>query len=132
MPSRPTSNPQQFIQQAPVLQVHSVLESTDFYRDILGFNCDYRTEIYGVVWRDNAALHFTHGEATQSDIKHFFWLVDVNAYYAELISKKVTITHGIGDRDYGVRDFGIVDNNGFTLIFGQDIDRACLGMLKLK
>ena len=56
----------------------------------------------------------------------------MNAYYAELISKKVTITHGIGDRDYGVRDFGIVDNNGFTLIFGQDIDWACLGMLKLK
>ena len=70
----------------------------------------------------NAALHFTQGASTQHGVKHFFWLIDVNAYYAELINKKAKITHEIGDRDYGIRDFGLADNNGFTLIFGQDVD----------
>ena len=122
MPPRPSSNPSQFIQQAPVLQVRRVVETVNFYRDRLGFNCDYRTETYGVVWRDNAALHFTQGESAQHGVKHFFWLIDVNTYYDEVVNKNVKITHEIGDRDYGVRDFGVADNNGFTLIFGQDVD----------
>jgi hypothetical protein len=46
----------------------------------------------------------------------------VSAYYNEVVNKKVKITHEIGDRDYGIRDFGLADNNGFTLIFGQDVD----------
>ena len=122
MPPRPSSNPSQFIQQAPVLQVRRVVETVNFYRDRLGFNCDYQTKTYGVVWRDNAALHFIQGETTQSGVKHFFWLIDVNTYYDEVVHKNVKITHEIGDRDYGIRDFGVADNNGFTLIFGQDVD----------
>ena len=105
-----------------MLQVQRVLETVHFYQDVLGFHCDYRTETYGVVWRDNAALHFTQGASAQHGVKHFFWLIDVNAYYAELINKKAKITHEIGDRDYGIRDFGLIDNNGFILIFGQDVD----------
>ena len=43
-------------------------------------------------------------------------------YYSEVVKKNVKITHEIGDRDYGIRDFGLADNNGFILIFGQDVD----------
>ena len=89
---------------------------------MLGFYCDYRTEVYGVVWRDNAATHFAQADTPQYGAKIFFWLIDVNAYFEEVIKKGVKITHEIGNRDYGIRDFGLEDNNGFTLIFGQDSD----------
>ena len=75
-----------------MLQVQRVLETVHFYQDVLGFRCDYRTETYGVVWRDNAALHFTQGASAQHGVKHFFWLIDVNAYYSEVVKKNVKIT----------------------------------------
>ena len=37
MPNRPSSNPQQFIQQAPVLQVNSVFETTNVTRTCSAF-----------------------------------------------------------------------------------------------
>jgi hypothetical protein len=37
MPSSPTSNPRQFVQGAPVLDVPDVEATAEFYRDVLGF-----------------------------------------------------------------------------------------------
>ena len=122
MPDRPTSNPNQFIQSAPILQVDDVIESTDYYRDILGFNCDFVSPEYGVVWRDNAAIHFGRSDETQKAARLFLWLIDVDRYYQEILQRGARISIEIADRDYKIRDFGVEDINGAILIFGQDID----------
>ncbi len=41
MSDRPTSDPKQFIQGAPVLQVADVKATAAYYRDILGFKWDF-------------------------------------------------------------------------------------------
>ncbi|HIG59776.1 MAG TPA: hypothetical protein EYQ22_02685 [Gammaproteobacteria bacterium] len=121
MPDRPTSNPNQFIQSAPVLQVVDVIETTDYYRNILGFNCDFVSSEYGVVWRDNAAIHFARSDENQKAARLFLWLIDVDRYYQEILQRGAHISIEIADRDYKIRDFGVEDINGAILIFGQDI-----------
>jgi|KBSSwiS6_1023812.scaffolds.fasta_scaffold10665_3 catechol 2,3-dioxygenase-like lactoylglutathione lyase family enzyme len=39
----------------------------------------------------------------------------------ESIKNKVTIQSTIADREYLMRDFSILDNNGYELVFGEDI-----------
>jgi uncharacterized glyoxalase superfamily protein PhnB len=121
MPDRPTSDPKQFIQSAPVLQVADVIETTDYYRNILGFDCDFVSPEYGVVWRDNVAIHFGRSEEIQKAARLFLWLIDVDRYYQEILQRGAHISIEIADRDYKIRDFGVEDINGAILIFGQDI-----------
>ncbi len=49
MPDRPTSDPTQFIQGAPVLHVADVKATAAYYRDILGFKWDFGDGEYSVV-----------------------------------------------------------------------------------
>lgn len=39
----------------------------------------------------------------------------------ESVKDKVTIKSAIDNREYLMRDFSILDNNGYELVFGQDI-----------
>jgi hypothetical protein len=39
----------------------------------------------------------------------------------EQVKNKATIKSSIADRQYLMRDFSIIDNNGYELVFGQDI-----------
>ncbi len=124
MPDVPTSNPEQFYQGAPLLLVPDVSATADFYRTILGFKADPGAEMpeYRVVWRDNAAVHFAKGEHPPTGVRIFFWVKDVNALYAEVISRGAAIAVPIGTRPYRVRDFSIRDPNGVEVVFGQDSD----------
>jgi hypothetical protein len=42
----------------------------------------------------------------------------------ESVKDKVIIKSGIADRAYWMRDFSILDNNGYEIVFGQDISRS--------
>jgi hypothetical protein len=121
VPRKPSSEPAQFLQGAPVLEVVSVELTVEFFVHSLGFLCDFQSSEYGVVWRDNVALHFIRSNDIPRPIRMFHWLVDVNAYYDELQRCGTEITVEIGDREYGIRDFSVTDINGFILVFGQDI-----------
>ena len=121
MPEQPAPDPKQFIQGAPVLHVEDPRASAEYYRDVLGFNFDFSMEEYSVVWRDNSAVHFTKGDVLATGVVLFQWLVDVDAYYNEVKSRGVKVTREPADQPYGVREFSILDPNGITVIFGQDI-----------
>ena len=122
MPDVPTSNPGQFYQGAPLLLVPDVVATADFYRMILGFQADREalTPEYGVVWRDNAAVHLAKGEHAPAGVRIFFWVRDVDALHAEVLRRGAVIAVPIGTRPYRIRDFSIRDPNGVELVFGQD------------
>ena len=40
------------------------------------------------------------------------------------VKDKVTIKSPIADRKYLMRDFSIFDNNGYELVFGEDISKT--------
>jgi len=124
MPEAPTSDPEQCYQAAPVLLVPDVAGTAAFYRDILGFTTDPGTETpeYGVVWRDNAAVHLARGTKAPTGVRIFLWVRDVNALYEEVQRRGATVAVPIGTRAYGVRDFSIRDPNGVEVVCGQDWD----------
>ncbi len=121
MPDRPTADPAQFIQGAPVLHVADVRATAAFYRDVLGFTWDFGDENYAVVWRDNSAIHLVRGGAP-SGVDLFQWVQDVDAYHLEITRRGAAITSEPTNRPYQVRDFSVRDPNGVTIIFGQEID----------
>ena len=124
MPDIPTSTPEQFYQAAPIVMVPDVLTAVSYYQRVLGFasDADGVTPQYGVVWRDNAAMHFAAGAQSPTGVRIFFWVKDVNRLYEEVLTRGAVLVEPIGTRPYRVRDFSIRDPNGVELVFGQDWD----------
>jgi uncharacterized glyoxalase superfamily protein PhnB len=124
MPALPTSDPAQFVQGAPVLHVADVAAAAAFYRDVLGFTCDFGDETYAVVWRDNSAIHFVRDSGQPSGVHLFQWVKDVDAYYKEIVGRGAVVTMEPTDQPYGIRELGLRDVNGVAIVFGQDIDHG--------
>ncbi len=121
MPKPPTSDVQQVVQGVPVVQVESPKKTAEYYRDVLGFEFDYGTDGYAVVWRDNAAIHFIKDEKRASGVKIFLWVKNADEVRAELGKTGASISAEIDDREYGIRDFGVTDCNGLELVIGHDL-----------
>lgn len=122
MPELPSSNPRQFVQGAPVLHVQDVVRTVAFYRDVLGFTCDFGDETYAVVWRDNSAVHFVRDDGVPRGIHLFQWVKDVDAYYREILDRGADVASAPTNQPYGIREFGLSDINGVSIVFGQDIE----------
>jgi catechol 2,3-dioxygenase-like lactoylglutathione lyase family enzyme len=121
MPDRPTSNPKQYIQGCPVLHVPDVMAMADYFRDVLGFHCDFGDANYAVVWRDNSAVHFEHGTSDPTGVHLFQWIHDVDACHAEVTARGAEIVAAPADRAYGLRDFAVMAPGKLTIVFGQEI-----------
>ncbi|MEO6655450.1 MAG: VOC family protein [Pyrinomonadaceae bacterium] len=50
----------------------------------------------------------------------YFTTDDVEAMWKK-VDGKAKVCYGIEDFEYGMREFAIYDNNGYTLQFGQEI-----------
>ena len=122
MPAMPSSNPRQFVQGAPVLHVRDVATAAAFYRDVLGFTWDFSTESYAVVWRDNSAIHFVKDTTTPRGIHLFQWIKDIDNYYQEILARGAKVSTEPTNQAYGIREFGLTDVNGVSIVFGQDIE----------
>ena len=122
MPEPPKSDVKQVIQGTPIIQVGDPQETAKYYRDVLGFEFDYGSDRYCVVWRDNAALHFVRSDESASGVRHFLWVKDADEILAQFKASGADIKVDIADQDYGIRDFTVVDCNGLEIVVGQDID----------
>ena len=122
MPALPSANPAQFVQGAPVLHVANVEATAAFYRDVLGFICDFGDDAYAVVWRDNSAIHFVRDEGSPKGVHLFQWVKDVDAYFKEVVARGAQVSAAPADQPYGLREFAVRDINGVGIVFGQDID----------
>jgi uncharacterized glyoxalase superfamily protein PhnB len=124
MPGLPTSDPAQFVQGAPVLHVADVKATAAFYRDVLGFTCDFGDDSYAVVWRDNSAIHFVRSDGNPTGVHLFQWVKDVDAYFKEIVGRGAEVAAEPANQPYGVREFGVRDINGIGIVFGQDIEQG--------
>ena len=48
------------------------------------------------------------------------WVRDVNAYYEELNERGTRAEIAPTTQPYGIREFGILDLNGVSIVFGSD------------
>lgn len=112
----------------PLLRTRHMDATIQFYTEVLGFILAekneewewaslYRDEVGLMLGGENAHFPFTVPHFTGS---FYFSCSDVNALWTQ-INDKVEICYAPEDFPWGMREFGIFDNNGYLLQFGQEI-----------
>ena len=111
---------------APILTTEKLDETIDFYTKVLGFECDVNDQTYGwaSVSRDNVTIMFGAPNAHIPFDKPEFtgslymYTDDVDSEW-EKINKNISVCYPPETFDYGMREFGFYDNNGYLLKYGQ-------------
>ncbi|MEZ5331037.1 MAG: VOC family protein [Thermoanaerobaculia bacterium] len=113
----------------PMLRTWDLEATLDFYVDLLGFTCRGLSEDEGwaSIDRDGFEIMFTGPNEHEGDVEPaftgslYFRVDDVDALWDEL-AEEAEVCYPVESFDYGMREFGIYDPNGYLLQFGQRID----------
>jgi predicted enzyme related to lactoylglutathione lyase len=121
---------------APYFIVDDVVATAKFYRDKLGF--DYEKfwgdpPCFVIVRRNGISIMLKQLESSglmppnhaldQDDFvwDAYLWVDDVDFLYQRFGKAGVKIVRPMCDQEYNMREFDILDCNGYRLCFGQDI-----------
>ena len=112
----------------PLLWTEDLPGTIAFYQDTLGFICGKVNEDWGwaTLMIDDVRIMLANPNAHVPYEKigftgSFYFLTDdVEAMWLKL-KDKANVGYGIETFDWGMREFAIFDNNGYTLQFGQEI-----------
>ena len=128
-----------FVAAVPQFAVPDLVQTTEYYRDVLGFQiAGYwdgervslvpdTSPVFAIVWRDNVRVFFNRadgpdvraGRAEEApDV--YLRIVGVDALAEELRTSGAEIIDGPEDRIYGQRELVVKDCNGLILCFGED------------
>lgn len=97
----------------------------DFYKNVLGFDVDFRVGNYVGVKLGNVVLHLSkrgEGEYAKpigSGIVYIFG-DEVDLYFSEVQAKGARVKYPPATTSYGMREFMIADPDGHHLAFGCD------------
>jgi catechol 2,3-dioxygenase-like lactoylglutathione lyase family enzyme len=120
-----------FTDSATTIEVKDVVASEIFYRQKLGFRAGVfygEPSTFCIVNRDRVTVFLDKVRTPHAIPLNQYWALyiyvdDVDAMYAELKSRGVTIDRDIEDQDYGCRDFDLRDPDGHLIGIGQDLAR---------
>ena len=112
----------------PIMYTEDLDATIAFYCDILGFTCHARDDEWkwASLGKDDVAIMLAAPNAhTEYDKigftgSFYFTTDDVEALWQEL-KDKAKVCYDIETFPWGMREFAIYDNNGYTLLFGQDV-----------
>ncbi|MBI1255952.1 MAG: bleomycin resistance protein [Chloroflexi bacterium] len=119
---------------APVLLVRDVVQAAAYFRDKLGFH-DHRLynepPNFAILRRDGMAVMLSQLGAEQTVVPNwkvvekmwdvYFWVDDVEAFYAEFQASGAIIDYTLYTAPHGVREFGVQDIDDHDIAFGQII-----------
>ena len=124
---------------SPILWTKSLDQTISFYENILGFKKQTQYPNFVSLTRDKVELMFVLPVEPPEDCKdpndkeEFFRKPNLTGsiYIVtekvddlwEFVKDKATIESDICDREYMMRDFSILDNNGYELVFGENITK---------
>jgi|SRR5688572_18565659 len=110
----------------PRVPVQNVEEALAFYRDRLGFDLGWKwgaPVTHANVCRDSISLDLISAPVGRiGTAMAYIQVSGVDAYYSELRARGVSLSD-LGDRDYGMRDFEVIDPSGNRLAFGEATER---------
>jgi uncharacterized glyoxalase superfamily protein PhnB len=126
-----------FLELRPFLGVEDVQAAAEWYRDVLGFEIGDHLEEPSGEWawvsvrRGAVGImfneHHTHDDDPTVDHVHppptltgslYVNVDDVDAIAAE-IGTKAMLEYGPADQPHGMRELGVVDPNGYFVVFGM-------------
>ena len=111
-------------QQNPTLAVPDVLAAVDFYTTKLGFGLGFTwgdPVTFAGVTLGSVQLFLQQGPASPGGCSVYFAVGDADELLEYHRANGVEIIEPAADRDYGMRDYGVRDANGYRLGFGHPI-----------
>ena len=128
-----------FIAAVPQFTVTDLVQTAEYYRDVLGFQiagywdgasvslAPDTPPVFAIVWRDQVQVFFSRadrpdaGAARSGDAPDVYLRVTgIDALAEELRGRGAEIVDGPEDRVYGQRELVVTDCNGLILCFGED------------
>jgi catechol 2,3-dioxygenase-like lactoylglutathione lyase family enzyme len=122
---------------SPILWTKDLKETISFYESVLGFKGKSNFPNFVSLTRENVEIMFVVPQDEPEECKDpndkneffpspvltgsIFIVTDLVDKLWESVKDKATVKTSIANRDYLMRDFSILDNNGYELVFGQDI-----------
>lgn len=130
---------------SPILWTKNLKETISFYETVLGFKARSNFPNFVSLTREDVELMFVVPQDEPEDCKDpndkeqffsrpmltgsiFIVMEEVDKLW-DVVKDKTTIKTSIADREYFMRDFSILDNNGYELVFGEDISAKKLAPL---
>jgi catechol 2,3-dioxygenase-like lactoylglutathione lyase family enzyme len=113
----------------PMLWTNDLDKTIEFYTKVLGFSIVHHNQEIGWVTlgRDEMEIMFAIPSEEIEFKKPFFtgsfyFITDaVDKLWAN-VKDKATIVYGLENFDWQMREFALLDNNGYMLQFGQEIE----------
>jgi uncharacterized glyoxalase superfamily protein PhnB len=124
----------QFVSATPNLIVSDMAASLTFYRDVLGFQLEQSVPgeapfVFAWLKRGGVQLFLNDAKPVLSEFSSlragntstlFVIVNDVDAFHAQL-SGRARIVMGLTDQFYGMREFAVLDPDGYLITFAQRI-----------
>ncbi|MGX5817336.1 VOC family protein [Chitinophaga lutea] len=117
----------------PALTTPSMKETVDFYVSVLEFTCNAHDDQwrFASIHKDDVTLELVHPQAPLPYHSELFTepvftgaicihTEQVDEFW-EKVKDKAEVCFPVQDFDYGMREFGIYDNNGYLLQFCRPI-----------
>jgi uncharacterized glyoxalase superfamily protein PhnB len=120
------------VRSATYFPVQEVPAIGAYYRDVLGFRCEYSAgnpPEFAVYRRGGCAIMFRRvsepgricpNERQGGTWDVFCWVDDVDALHDELARNGAMVVYPPVVQPYGMREFAVRDPNGYVLGFGQE------------
>ena len=113
---------------SPILPVADMERSIQFYSEVLGFDAALKSDSYSIVTRGGASLHLTLAEdqsvldAVRGHASVYLEVEGIEALwsYVSKFRDRYKI-RDLFDRDYGMREFHVIDPDGCLIFVGQSI-----------
>ncbi len=127
----PTRQPD-LIRGAPYFLVPDVASAGTYYREVLGFECEYAAgdpPEFAIYSRSGSAVMFRRApdpglicpnEKQGGTWDVFYWVAAIDPLYEELKGLGATFACHPVVQPYGMKEFAIRDPNGYVLGFGQE------------
>ncbi len=116
-----------FLELRPMLEVLDLDKSIHFYEDMLGFTCVQRIDNeWARMVKDQVCLMLATrtsrnlNEAPKFTGSLYLYTDNVEDLWHRL-KDSVEISYPLESFEYGMREFGILDPDGYLLQFGQEI-----------
>lgn len=124
---------------SPILWTKDLQATVSFYETVLGFRKQSQFPNFVSLTRDNVEIMFVlpvdepEDCKDPNDKKEFFprpqltgsiYITTEKVDELWKFVKDKAIESAIADREYLMRDFSILDNNGYELVFGEDISNG--------
>ncbi|MES2598898.1 MAG: VOC family protein [Verrucomicrobiota bacterium] len=115
---------------SPIIPVADMQRSIRFYTKVLGFTAGLQSDTYSIVTRGGASLHLTLAadesvlEATRGHTSIYLEVTGIDSLWPHVSQYKDRHKiRDLFDRDYGMREFHILDPDDCLIFVGEEIQK---------